>query len=101
MSVEAEMGFTNPGGRRARGFVGMFVEVEMGFAGPREWYDRFHELAGTYINKDELLISTSNRKRPGRPKNKVWQHFNTIPADSTNGKKDLHSGAACKFCKQK
>ncbi|RHZ70422.1 hypothetical protein Glove_271g90 [Diversispora epigaea] len=52
-------------------------------------------------SEDELLISTSNRKRPGRPKNEVWQHFNTIPADSTNGKKDLHSGAACKFCKQK
>ncbi|RHZ76843.1 hypothetical protein Glove_188g39 [Diversispora epigaea] len=51
--------------------------------------------------KDELLISTSNRKRSGRPKNEVWQHFNTIPTDSTNGKKDLHSGAACKFCKQK
>ncbi|RHZ82231.1 hypothetical protein Glove_110g42 [Diversispora epigaea] len=52
-------------------------------------------------NEDELLISTSNRKRPGHSKNEVWQHFNTIPADSTNGKKDLHSGAACKFCKQK
>jgi BED zinc finger len=52
-------------------------------------------------SEDELLISTSNRKRPGRPKNEVWQHFDTIPADSTNGKKDLHSGAACKFCKQK
>ncbi|RHZ56855.1 hypothetical protein Glove_396g28 [Diversispora epigaea] len=59
------------------------------------------ELAGTYINEDELLISTSNRKRFGHPKNEVWQHFDTIPADSTNGKKDLHSRAACKFCKQK
>ncbi|RHZ50781.1 hypothetical protein Glove_492g23 [Diversispora epigaea] len=52
-------------------------------------------------SEDELLISTSNRKHSGRPKNEVWQYFNTIPADSTNGKKDLHSGAACKFCKQK
>ncbi|RHZ52874.1 hypothetical protein Glove_456g9 [Diversispora epigaea] len=116
MSVEAEMGFTDPGGRRisswvredvcgsrnglrgpggrrARGFVRMSVKVEMGFANPREW------LVCTI--EDELLISTSNRKRPGRPKNEIWQHFNTIPADSTNGKKDLHSGAACKFCKQK
>ncbi|RHZ83493.1 hypothetical protein Glove_92g25 [Diversispora epigaea] len=54
-----------------------------------------------YYSEDELLISTSNRKRPGHPKNEVWQHFNTISADSTNGKKDLHSGAACKFCKPK
>ncbi|RHZ81835.1 hypothetical protein Glove_117g374 [Diversispora epigaea] len=51
--------------------------------------------------EDELLILTSNRKHSGHPKNEVWQHFHIIPADSTNGKKDLHSGAACKFCKQK
>ncbi|CAG8750140.1 8932_t:CDS:2, partial [Dentiscutata erythropus] len=89
MSVEVEMGFADPGGRRARGFVRMSVEVEMGFADLGD------------VREDELLISTSNRKRPGRPKNEVWQHFDTIPVDSTNGKKDLHSGAACKFCKQK
>ncbi|RHZ83723.1 hypothetical protein Glove_88g110 [Diversispora epigaea] len=52
-------------------------------------------------SEDKLLISTSSRKRSGRPKNEVWQHFNTIPTDSTNEKKDLHSEAACKFCKQK
>ncbi|RHZ48672.1 hypothetical protein Glove_543g101 [Diversispora epigaea] len=54
-------------------------------------------------SEDEFLISTSNRKRPRHPKNEVWQHFDTILilTDSTNGKKDLHSRAACKFCKQK
>ncbi|RHZ83739.1 hypothetical protein Glove_88g49 [Diversispora epigaea] len=48
-------------------------------------------------SEDELLISISNRKRPGCPKNEVWQHFNTIPADSKNGKKDLHSGQHANF----
>ncbi|RHZ47029.1 hypothetical protein Glove_595g3 [Diversispora epigaea] len=52
-------------------------------------------------SEDELLISTSNRKHPGHPKNEVWQHFDTILVNSTNEKKDLYSGAACKFCKQK
>ncbi|RHZ55242.1 hypothetical protein Glove_417g19 [Diversispora epigaea] len=35
-------------------------------------------------SEDELLISTFNRK-----------------SNLTNGKKDLHSGVVCKFCKQK
>ncbi|RHZ83935.1 hypothetical protein Glove_86g229 [Diversispora epigaea] len=52
-------------------------------------------------NENELLISISNRKCSGHSKNEVWQHFDIIPADSTNGKKDLYSGAACKFYKQK
>ena len=50
---------------------------------------------------EELEVPVSNKKRKGRPKNEIWQHFDILPVDSSSGKKDLHSGAQCKFCKQK
>jgi hypothetical protein len=51
-----------------------------------------------YNEEDFEILEVSNKKRPGRPKNEIWQHFFSTPVTLTGGKKDLHAGAQCKYC---